>query len=318
MKLGVVMDPIGSINIKKDSTFEMLWQAQQLDWDITYLELNDLFIKEGVAYGHKRPIKVFQDKKKWFELGDTETIELGSLDAILMRQDPPFNMEYIYSTYILELAQEQGVSVFNNPAALRDCNEKAYTAWFPQCCPATMITRNDTDIRVFLAEHQDIILKPLDGMGGASVFRVQQGESNISVIIETLTAHGNQYTMAQQYIPEIKQGDKRILMIDGEPVPYALARIPAEGELRGNLAAGATGVAQPLSDRDAQIAKTVGVELKKRGIVFAGLDVIGDYLTEINITSPTGIKELNQQYDLNIARDLLKVIENLVKHSQLK
>ena len=312
MHIGVVMDPIQSINIKKDSTFEMLWQAQQLGWKISYFELADLSISNGVARGQARDLQVAQDYQKWFELGAPTDIALGQLDAILMRKDPPFDMEFVYSTYILELAEQQGALVVNSPRALRDCNEKAYCAWFPQVCPDTLITRSASQLRGFLETHRDIILKPLDGMGGASIFRVQQGSPNIGVIIETLTHHGTTFAMAQRYVPEIKKGgDKRIIVVNGVANPYCLARIPAEGETRGNLAAGAQGVAQPLSTRDLEIVATVGPELVKRNIVFAGLDVIGDYLTEINVTSPTGIKEINTQYDTNIALDFLRAIEGL-------
>ena len=309
MKLGVVMDPISSINIKKDSTFEMIWQAQQLGWQVEYFELNDLSIDNGRALGSARTLTAYQDKDHWFDLAPARSIELGDLDAILMRKDPPFDMEFVYSTYILELAEQQGALVVNSPAALRDCNEKAYCAWFPQVCPETVITRRADQFRDFLDLHGDIILKPLDGMGGASIFRVQKDSPNISVIIETLTNHESSYAMAQRYLPEIKQGDKRILMVDGEPVNYSLARIPAEGETRGNLAAGGTGVAQELSDSDRAIAAIVGPELRKRNILFAGLDVIGDRLTEINVTSPTCIKEINAQFNTNIALDLLRAIE---------
>ncbi len=309
MKLGVVMDPIGSINIKKDSTFEMIWQAQQRDWQVEYFEMGDLSIENGIALGSARRLTAYQDAEHWFDLGEAKQVKLGDLDAILMRKDPPFDMEFVYSTYILELAERQGALVVNSPASLRDCNEKAYCAWFPELCPDTTITRSADQIRAFLAQHNDIILKPLDGMGGASIFRVQAGSPNIGVIIETLTDHGQRFAMAQRYIPEITDGDKRILMVNGEPVPYVLARIPAKGETRGNLAAGASGVAQPLSDENRKLAETVGSELRKRNIMFAGLDVIGNHLTEINVTSPTCIKEINAEFGTNIALDLLRVIE---------
>jgi len=309
MKLGVVMDPIGSINIKKDSTFEMIWQAQQRDWQVEYFEMGDLSIENGIALGSARRLTAYQDAEHWFDLGEAKQVKLGDLDAILMRKDPPFDMEFVYSTYILELAERQGALVVNSPASLRDCNEKAYCAWFPELCPDTTITRSADQIRAFLAQHNDIILKPLDGMGGASIFRVQAGSPNIGVIIETLTDHGQRFAMAQRYIPEITDGDKRILMVNGEPVPYVLARIPAKGETRGNLAAGASGVAQPLSDENRKLAETVGPELRKRNIMFAGLDVIGNHLTEINVTSPTCIKEINAEFGTNIALDLLRVIE---------
>lgn len=316
MKIGVVMDPISSINIKKDSTFEMIWQAQQLGWDVEYLEMNDLSIDNGVAFGDTRSLKVMQSADNWFELGDSRRIKLGDLDAILMRKDPPFDMEFVYSTYILELAEQQGALVVNSPKALRDCNEKAYCAWFPQVCPDTIITRKSTDFRAFLAKHEDIIVKPLDGMGGASIFRVQAGSPNVGVIIETLTHHESTYAMAQRYMPEIVDGDKRILMVNGEPVPYVLARLAAKGETRGNLAAGGRGVAQPISDSDRYIASIVGPELVKRNIMFAGLDVIGDKLTEINVTSPTCIKEINEAYDTNIALDLMRAIEAKLASTQ--
>jgi len=307
------MDPIQAINIKKDSTFEMLWQAQNKGWELHYFELNDLSVKESIAYGESRPVQVAQDYDNWYTLGEAKNIKLGSLDAILMRKDPPFDMEYIYATYILELAERQGCKIVNNPQALRDCNEKAFTTFFPTCAAKTIITRSAEQIKSFLNAEQDIILKPLDGMGGASIFRLTQDDPNISVVIETLTKHESSYAMAQRFIPDIVKGDKRILMINGEAVPYGLARIPAQGETRGNLAAGGTGVGFELSSRDKEIASTVGPELKKRGIVFAGLDVIGDYLTEVNVTSPTCIKEINAAYDLNIAGDLLDCIESLVQ-----
>lgn len=309
MKIGVVMDPIGSINIKKDSTFEMIWQAQQLGWDVEYLEMNDLSIDNGIAYGDVRSLSAYQNADHWFDLADTRRIKLGDLDVILMRKDPPFDMEFVYSTYILELAEQQGALVVNSPKALRDCNEKAYCAWFPEVCPDTIITRKSSDFRAFLAKHKDIIVKPLDGMGGASIFRIQTGSPNVGVIIETLTKHESVYAMAQRYMPEIVDGDKRILMVNGEPAPYVLARIAAKGETRGNLAAGGRGVAQAISESDRHIASVVGPELVKRNIMFAGLDVIGDRLTEINVTSPTCIMEINQAYGTNIALDLLKAIE---------
>ena len=315
MKIGVVMDPISSINIQKDSTFEMIWQAQSLGWQVEYLELNDLSIVNGIAYGASRSVTVRQDSNKWYELGENKRIKLGELDAILMRKDPPFDMEFVYSTYILDLAEQQGALVVNSPQALRDCNEKAYCAWFPEVCPETIISRKAEDFRQFLAKHQDIILKPLDGMGGASIFRVQSESANIGVIIETLTKHESVFAMAQQYMTEISKGDKRVLMVNGEPVPYVLARIPAQGETRGNLAAGGRGVAQPLSDSDRAITDIVGPELIKRNILFAGLDIIGDRLTEINVTSPTCIKEINAAYGTNIALDLMHAIKNKLQQS---
>lgn len=309
MKLGVVMDPIESINIKKDSTFEMIWQAQGLGWEVEHLEMADLSIDNGVALGNSRSLTVYQDSEHWFDLAEPRNIKLGDLDAILMRKDPPFDMEYVYSTYMLDLAEKQGSMIVNSPQALRDCNEKAYCAWFPEVCPETIITRDSAQFKAFIEQHEDTILKPLDGMGGTSIFRVKQDSPNINVIIETLTDYGQRYAMAQRFIPDITAGDKRILMIDGEAVPYSLARIPTKGETRGNLAAGGRGVAQALSDSDWAIAKIVGPELRKRNILFAGLDVIGDRLTEINVTSPTCIKEINEEFGTNIALDLMRAIE---------
>ncbi len=307
--IGVVMDPISAINIKKDSSFAMLLAAQAKGWSLYYMEQQDLFLHQGVVSAEMKPLRVFQNADKWFELEDSQTRPLTDLDAILMRKDPPFDMEYIYSTYLLEQAKAGGVLIVNNPQSLRDANEKLYTAWFPQCCPPTLVSRKKHLIREFHQQHQDIILKPLDGMGGASIFRVNQSDPNFSVIIETLTDHGRKSVMAQKFIPEIIDGDKRILMINGEPVPYALARIPAEGETRGNLAAGGRAEGRPLTERDRWICQQVGPTLREKGLLFVGLDVIGDYLTEINVTSPTCIRELDSQFNLNIAAELMDCIE---------
>jgi len=312
-RLGVVMDPIGSINIKKDSTFAMLLEAQARGWEIHYLELGDLFLRDGTACARRRSLRVFEDSSRWFEFGPEATGVLSELDVILMRKDPPFDMEYVYATYLLELAEAAGVLVVNKPRSLRDANEKLFTIWFPQCTPPTLVTRRAALIHHFLVEHQDIILKPLDGMGGASVFRLRRDDPNVNVVLETLTHKETRFAMAQRFIPEITQGDKRILMIDGEPIPYALARIPAVGETRGNLAAGGTGVGVPLSDRDRWICHEVGPALRERGLLFVGLDVIGDYLTEINVTSPTCIRELDKRYGLHISAQLLDVIAKRLK-----
>jgi glutathione synthase len=312
-RLGVVMDPIGSINIKKDSTFAMLLEAQTRGWELHYMELGDLFLRDGVAFARRRSLKVFEDSSRWFEFGPETTSALSELDVILMRKDPPFDMEYVYATYLLEQAEAAGVLVVNKPRSLRDANEKLFTAWFPQCTPPTLVTRRSTLIRDFLAEHQDIILKPLDGMGGASVFRLRREDPNVNVVLETLTHKETRYAMAQRFISEIAQGDKRILMIDGEPIPYALARIPAAGETRGNLAAGGTGTGEALSERDRWVCREVGPALRERGLLFVGLDVIGDYLTEINVTSPTCIRELDKLYGLHISAQLLDVIAKRLK-----
>ena len=309
VKLGVVMDPIESINVKKDSTLAMLLAAQARDWELYYLEMDSLLVRDGEPYGHTRELKVADSPTDWFSFATTVTMPLRDLDVILMRKDPPFDMEYIYATYLLERAEEAGVVVVNRPRSIRDANEKLFTAWFAQCCPPTQVSRRMADFHAFLDQYEDIIVKPLDGMGGASIFRVSRSSPNTNVIFETLTAHGQRYAMAQRYIPEITDGDKRILLVDGEPLPYALARVPHENDARGNLAAGATGVGRPLSARDRWIAEQVGPQARQRGLLFVGLDVIGDYLTEINVTSPTCIKELNGFYDLDIGGRLMDAIE---------
>jgi glutathione synthase len=309
VKLGVVMDPIGSINIKKDSTFAMLLEAQARSWQLHYMEQGNLFLRDGRAFARMQLLAVEENSRNWFSLSTQDTLPMEALDVVLMRKDPPFDMEYIYTTYMLEHGEDVGVLVVNKPKSLRDANEKLYATWFPQCCPPTLVTRNARRIRDFLEEHGDIVVKPLDSMGGTSVFRLRQYDPNISVIIETLTQFAHRFVMAQRFIPEIEQGDKRILLIDGEPVPFALARIPAPGETRGNLAAGGRGVGVPLSDRDRWICAQVGPKLRAKGLVFVGLDVIGEYLTEINVTSPTCIRELDALYGINISARLLDAIE---------
>ena len=309
IKLGIVMDPISEINIKKDSSFAMLMAAQEKGYQLFYMEMADLAMVNGVAMANMRPLTVFNDASKWFELGETTDTPMSELDVILMRKDPPFDTEFIYATYMLERAEEQGVLIVNKPQSLRDANEKLFTAWFSEFTPETIVTRDAKRIRAFHQAKGDIILKPLDGMGGTSIFRVKQDDPNLGVIIETLTSYGQQYAMAQAFIPEITKGDKRILVVDGEPVPYALARIPMKGETRGNLAAGGSGVAQPLSDSDWAIARAIGPELKKRGLIFVGLDVIGDKLTEINVTSPTCIREIQAAFDVDITGMLMDAIE---------
>ncbi|WP_372930563.1 glutathione synthase [Shewanella putrefaciens] len=315
IKLGIVMDPISEINIKKDSSFAMLMAAQERGYQLFYMEMADLAMVNGVAMANMRPLTVFNDASKWFELGEATDTPMSELDVILMRKDPPFDTEFIYATYMLERAEEQGVLIVNKPQSLRDANEKLFTAWFSEFTPETIVTRDAKRIRAFHQAKGDIILKPLDGMGGTSIFRVKQDDPNLGVIIETLTSYGQQYAMAQAFIPEITKGDKRILVVDGEPVPYALARIPMKGETRGNLAAGGSGVAQPLSDSDWAIARAIGPELKKRGLIFVGLDVIGDKLTEINVTSPTCIREIQAAFDVDITGRLMDAIEARVKAS---
>lgn len=308
-RIGIVMDPIQAINTKKDSSFAMLLAAQARGWQIFYMQQSDLFLRDGQVLASMATVSVKDEPNDWYQLGEPQIAPLTTLDAILMRKDPPFDMEYIYSTYLLEQAQSQGVLIVNDPQSLRDANEKLFTAWFPQCCPPTLVTRQKSLIKEFQAEHGDIIIKPLDGMGGASIFRVMQGDPNFSVIVETLTEHGTKSVMAQRYLPAIKEGDKRILLINGEPAAYALARIPADGETRGNLAAGGRAEGRELTERDRWICQQVGDKLREKGLMFVGLDVIGDYLTEINVTSPTCIRELDRLYNLDIAGDLMDAIE---------
>ena len=312
-KLGVVMDPIATITIKKDTTFAMLLAAQARGWELHYLEQADLYARGAEAFGRTRLLRVKDDQHGWFAFHGERELPLAELDVILMRKDPPFDMEYIYSTYLLELAAQTGALVVNHPRALRDANEKFFALNFPQCCPPTLVSREPARIKAFLGQHADIVVKPLDGMGGASVFRLRQDDPNLNVILETLTVHGQRLTMAQRYIPEVTAGDKRILLIDGEPVPYALARIPQAGETRANLAAGGRGEGAPLTDRDRWICAQVGPTLRSMGLLFVGLDVIGDYLTEINVTSPTCARELDAQFGLDIGGDLMNVIEQRVR-----
>lgn len=310
IKIGVVMDAIESIKIQKDSTFAMLLAAQARGWEIFYMQQHDIYSIDGEIFATITPLQVEDDTEQWFAKGQATAKPLTCLDIILMRKDPPFDMQYIYTTYLLELAEQAGVLVANKPQSLRDANEKCFTAQFPQCCPATLITRSTEQLKLFLQQHQDTVFKPLDGMGGQSIFRVRAGEPNLNVIIELLTARNRSYIMAQKYIPAIREsGDKRILLINGKPIPYALARIPQGDDIRGNLAAGAKGVVVPLNERDQWICEEVGPTLQARGIYFAGIDVIGDYLSEINITSPTCIREINQVYEGHIADELLDCLE---------
>ncbi|MBA1317677.1 glutathione synthase [Pseudomonas monteilii] len=313
VRLGIVMDPIASISYKKDSSLAMLLAAQARGWNLFYMEQQDLYQGESKARARMRPLKVFADPAHWFELGEEQDSPLAELDVILMRKDPPFDMEFVYSTYLLEQAENDGVLVVNRAQSLRDCNEKMFATLFPQCTTPTLVSRRPDIIREFAAKHVDVILKPLDGMGGTSIFRHRAGDPNLSVILETLTALGTQQIMAQAYLPAIKDGDKRILMIDGEPVDYCLARIPASGETRGNLAAGGRGEARPLTDRDRWIAAQVGPTLREKGLLFVGLDVIGDYLTEINVTSPTCIREIDAAYNTDIGGKLMDAIDRKLK-----
>lgn len=309
IKLGIVMDPITSINIKKDSSFAMLLEAQKRGYEIHYMEMNDLYLRAGEGRARTRLLSVEQNVNQWFAFGDEQDIALSDLNVVLMRKDPPFDTEFIYATYILERAEEKGTLIVNKPQSLRDCNEKLFTAWFADLTPDTLVTRNASQIRKFWQQHNDIILKPLDGMGGASIFRIRQEDPNLSVIVETLTGHGSFYCMAQNYLPAIKDGDKRVLVVDGEPVPYCLARIPKSGETRGNLAAGGRGEARPLTDSDWEIARRAAPVLKQKGLIFVGLDIIGDKLTEINVTSPTCIREIEAAFPISVTAMLMDAIE---------
>ncbi len=309
IKLGIVMDPISSINIKKDTSFAMLLEAQSRGYELHYMGMNSLYLRGGEGRATTKKLSVKQDYDGWYEFGTEQDIALQELDVILMRKDPPFDTEFIYATYILERAEEKGTLIVNKPQSLRDCNEKLFTAWFPELTPDTLVTRNAAQLKAFHKEHTDVILKPLDGMGGASIFRLKPEDANVSVVIETLTEHGSRFCMAQNYLPAIKDGDKRVLVVDGEPVPYCLARIPAQGETRGNLAAGGRGEARPLSESDWAIARTVAPVLKQKGLIFVGLDIIGDRLTEINVTSPTCAREIEAAFPISITGMLMDAIE---------
>ena len=307
--LGVIMDPIASINPKKDTTLALLLAAQARGWSLWYLEQADLALEDCVPVARQRPLWVRDSLTSWFDLGEPEERPLDALDCVLMRKDPPFDSEYVYSTYLLEAVERLGVLVVNRPGSLRDCNEKIFATRFPQCTPPLLVSRDPARLRAFHGRHGDVIYKPLDGMGGVGIFRARADEPNLSVIIETLTQHGRTTIMAQRYIPEITEGDKRILVVDGEAVPYCLARVPAVGEVRGNLAAGGSGIVQPLSERDRWIVAQVAPTLRDLGLLFVGLDVIGDYLTEINVTSPTCAREIDYAKDTDIGGRLLAAIE---------
>lgn len=306
--LGVIMDPIQSISFYKDSTLAILLAAQAQGFELFYMEQSDLYIDNTGPKAQLRPLKVFNDANKWFELGDSRDAALEEMDVLVMRKDPPFDSEFIYSTYILEAAERRGSLVVNKPQSLRDCNEKVFATEFPQCTPPLLVSRDQERLKGFLTEHQDVVYKPLDGMGGTSIFRVKEGDQNLNVILETVTKQGAETIMAQKFMPQITQGDKRILVVDGEIIPFCLARIPTGSDFRGNLAAGGRGVVQPLSERDLWIAQQVAPTLKERGLIFVGLDVIGDYLTEINVTSPTCIREIDNTEDTQIGKRLIDAV----------
>ena len=318
IKLGVVMDPIENINPKKDSTLAMLLAAQTRGWSLYYMLPEGLCFSGGIVKATSTELRVFDNDEEWFEFGSTKDQAISELDAVIMRKDPPFDMDFIYSTYLLEEAARNGTVVLNDPRSIRDCNEKLFTLQFTECCPPLIVTTSKKRIKEFFEEHKDIILKPLDGMGGASIFRVKHNDPNINVIIENLTGFGRRQIMAQRFIPEISSGDKRILMINGNPIPFGLSRIPTVGETRGNLAAGGQGVVKELSDREKWICSKVGPVLKEKGLVFVGLDVIGDYLTEINVTSPTCIREIERFSGLNIGDDFMECILTKIKSAWSK
>jgi glutathione synthase len=314
IQLGVVMDPISGIQPKKDSTLAMLHEANERGWKLYYFEQKDLFLRDGIPFGHAKHLSVNKQAAEWFSFTKSETIALSDLDVILMRKDPPVDETFIYTTYLLEHAERQGVLVVNKAQSLRDANEKLFATCFPQCTPPTLVTQSKSALHAFWKEHEDIVCKPLNTMGGTMVFRLQKHDVNANTIFDVLTKNGTDFTMAQRFIPEIRHGDKRILMIDGEPVPHVLARMPQGNDWRGNLAVGAKGVVQPLSARDRWICNEVGPELRKRGLYFVGLDVIGDYLTEINVTSPTGIREIDAGANINVSGMFLDCITALLTH----
>ena len=307
------MDPIKDVKIHKDSSFAMLLEAQARGWELYYMEMKDLYLEDGRSFASSKKLTVQRVADDFYQLEEATDHPLADLDAVLMRKDPPFDTEFVYATYLLERAEDEGCLIVNKPQSLRDANEKLFTAWFSEFTPSTLVTRRSDKIRAFHGKHKDVILKPLDGMGGASIFRVKEKDANLGVIIETLTEHETRFCMAQAFIPDITSGDKRILIVDGEPMPYSLARIPAKGETRGNLAAGGRGVAQPLSESDWHIANTIGPKLKEKGLIFVGLDVIGDKVTEINVTSPTCIQEIDNAYGTNIAGKLMDAIERRIQ-----
>ena len=307
------MDPIQGINIKKDTSFAMLLQAQSRDYQLFYIEMAGLYLNNGEPRAITYPLSVQRDPENWFTLGEEQNIALADLDVILMRKDPPFDSEFLYATQMFELAERKGTLVVNKASALRDFNEKLATSFFPELIPDTIVTRDAKMIREFHSKNKDIICKPLDGMGGASIFRVKEDGNNLGVIIETLTEHGSRYAMFQEYLPAIKDGDKRILIVDGEVMPYCLARLPSAGETRGNLAAGGTGRPQPISESDKKLAETVAPQLREAGLLFIGLDVIGDRITEINVTSPTCVQEIEAAFDISITAKLFDAIEKCIK-----
>lgn len=305
----VIMDPIDKISLHKDTTFAMLLAIQKRGWQCHYLEQQDIYLENGNVYGHAKQLSVEDNPEKWYEFTNEQLLALKDVDVIFMRKDPPFDMSYIYTTYLLELVESQGVLVVNKPQSLRDSNEKLFTAWFPQCTPPTLVTSNCQQLKDFWHNHQDIIVKPLDGMGGQAVFRITKNDPNINVILETLTQSNKNNIMAQRYIPEITNGDKRVILVNGKAMPYTLARMAAPGETRANLAAGGRGIPMEITEKEQWIADQVGPTLKAKGLIFVGLDIIGDFLTEINVTSPTCVREIERHFDIDICAQLLDCVE---------
>lgn len=315
MKLGIIMDPIGKINIEKDSSFAMLLAAQKCGWDLLYMELSDLYMDNDTPSARMRNLEVNNDSKKWYSLSDYTVENLCTLDIILMRKDPPFNLEYIYSTYILEHAERLGVLVVNNPSALRSVNEKFYITYFPNCIPPTRVSKDTEILLDFVKEQNSAIVKPLDSMGGNGIHHITELNEKTKTILQSATKNNSEYVMAQKFLPEISDGDKRILLIGGKPVPYALSRIPKNSDSKGNLAQGATGKGVELNARDKWICEQVGSKLNDMGLIFVGLDIIGDYLTEINVTSPTCIRELENIFEIDIAKQLINFLEKHKKEN---
>lgn len=306
---GVVMDPIDGIKPAKDTTFAMMLEIQRRGHRLSMIGQSDLYLEQGIARARITEVTVSDNTDSWFTAGASEDVALGTLDVLLMRKDPPFDMEYVYATYVLDVAGRAGCLVVNEPQALRDLNEKVATALFPELTPPTLISRDMDRLKAFAKREGHVVIKPLDGMGGRSIFTIRPGDRNLNVVIETLTDYGQRFAMAQTFVPEITDGDKRVLVVDGVVVPHMLARVPNEEDGRGNLVMGATADARPLGDVERRIAETVGPLLSERGVLFAGLDVIGDKLTEINVTSPTGVREIDRHFDTNIAADLCDAID---------
>jgi glutathione synthase len=313
LQMGVIMDPLDTIHPEKDTTLALLAEADRRGFALYYMELNALFLQYGIAWGNCRALQLHFDKNPWYSLEAPVSRPLDQFDILLMRKDPPVNLQYLYSTYILEHAESNGVLIVNKPQSLRDANEKLFATWFPQCMPPTLVSSSKPLLKDFVETHECVVFKPLDSMGGHNIFKCQWGDPNLTMIIDFLTQKESLYVMAQRFVPEITEGDKRILLIDGEPIPYALARIPAANEFRGNLAAGGRGEGRELTERDWWICSQIGPLLREKGLTFVGIDVIGEYLTEINVTSPTCVKELEKEFEIDIAGKIVDCIMEKLK-----